>query len=231
MLISHKYKAIFVHIQRTGGNSIQKIFAEFDPDVIETIPIDPGKLRTKHCFLGDIKEAVSDEIFSRYTKFCVVRNPFDRMVSWYSHFTDEANAGDAPIRLFPGADAESQELAQRFATIGERVKAAVNHHAASFAEFLALPPDYPGGLLQRLFSNQLDYIMCQGVVAVDSILRFESLAADFAGLATALGFAGQLPHVNNSARKASYQGYYTPQLIAEVRRRFQPDCEYFGYEF
>lgn len=48
MFISHKYQALFVHIQRTGGNSIQKIFEEADPDLIDTIAVDPAKKRTKH---------------------------------------------------------------------------------------------------------------------------------------------------------------------------------------
>lgn len=98
MFISHKYRVIFIHIQRTGGNSIQKIFEEFDPDLIETIPIDPSKRRTKHCFLSDIRAAVSDDIFHSYTKFCVVRNPFDRMVSWYSMFKHGWGKDEAMIK-------------------------------------------------------------------------------------------------------------------------------------
>ncbi len=82
MFISHRYQAIFVHIQRTGGNAIQKAFEVQDPDLVQTIPVAPEKQRTKHCFATDIREAVGDELFGRYTKFCVVRNPFDRMVSW-----------------------------------------------------------------------------------------------------------------------------------------------------
>jgi Sulfotransferase family len=99
MFISHKYRAIFVHIQRTGGNSVQRVFAEHDPDLIEAVPVDPAKNRTKHCFASDIRAAMAEQGFTRYTKFCVVRNPYERMVSWYFHLTDQKNEGDAEIQL------------------------------------------------------------------------------------------------------------------------------------
>ncbi len=103
MFVSHKYRAIFVHIQRTGGNSIQRIFEEHDPDLVQTIPIDPARNRTKHCYAADIEEALDPAIFRAYTKFCVVRNPFDRMVSWYAHFKDDANPEDAAITVDRGS--------------------------------------------------------------------------------------------------------------------------------
>ena len=86
MFISHKYGVIFVHIQRTGGNSVQKIFEEFDPDLLEAIQVDPSRHRTKHCYASDIQESIDSDIFKSYTKFSIVRNPFDRLVSWYSMF-------------------------------------------------------------------------------------------------------------------------------------------------
>jgi hypothetical protein len=99
VFISHKYKAIFVHIQRTGGNSVQKVFADHDPDLIEAVPVDPAKKRTKHCFASDIRAAIEPATFAAYTKFAVVRNPYERMASWYFHLTDDVNDGDADIQL------------------------------------------------------------------------------------------------------------------------------------
>ncbi|VEN73209.1 conserved hypothetical protein [Candidatus Desulfarcum epimagneticum] len=83
MFISHKYKVIFVHIQRTGGSSIHRAFQKCDPDLVETLPVHSAAKRTKHSFITDIKHTVEHDIFQNYLKFCVVRNPFDRMVSWY----------------------------------------------------------------------------------------------------------------------------------------------------
>ncbi len=86
MFISHKYRAIFIHIQRTGGNSIHTVFQKADPNLVEMLPVEPSKKRTKHCFASDIQERIDAKMFKEYTIFCVVRNPFDRMVSWYFRF-------------------------------------------------------------------------------------------------------------------------------------------------
>jgi hypothetical protein len=98
MFISHKYKVIFVHIQRTGGNSIQKAFQEADPDLIETLPLDVSKKRTKHCFLTDIRDAVDENIFNEYLKFCVVRNPLARMISWHNKLEQGFNKDEVPVK-------------------------------------------------------------------------------------------------------------------------------------
>lgn len=266
MFISHKYRAIFIHIQRTGGNSIQQIFEEHDPDLVETIPIAPSRARTKHCHAADIEETIDPATFRGYTKFCVVRNPFERIVSWYAHFKDDHNPEDAAIkvdasplmrayergrsalagrpalaraytsawtralRLFHAGSPE--EVALRFEAIGDRVKREVNRHAATFDQFVALPRDHPGGLFERLYVNQIDYVSHDGRLLVDRILRFEDLTADFAALAEQLGFSGRLPHRNASrGRGRHYREWFSPQARDEIARRFARDCEHFGYTF
>lgn len=233
MFISHKYQAIFVHIQRTGGNSIQKIFEEHDPDLIETIPIDASKQRTKHAWIADIESAIATDIFERYTKFCVVRNPFERMVSWYFHFKDDKNAGDADVKINANADAgdphNAQDFAARFEAIGDRVKHAINTNASTFDEFVMLPRDHPDGLFERLYANQLDYISRNGIVLVDDVLRFENLAQDFDSLAHKIGFPSRLPHVNASSRDKRRQDIYTAQSKAIIAERFRRDIERWHY--
>nr|VFJ48026.1 MAG: Sulfotransferase family protein [Candidatus Kentron sp. FW]VFJ51780.1 MAG: Sulfotransferase family protein [Candidatus Kentron sp. FW] len=83
MFISHKYRVIFVHIQRTGGYSIHDVFRRYDPELIESVPIDPARKRVRHCHIGDIRAAMDAELFNSYRKFCVVRHPYARMQSWY----------------------------------------------------------------------------------------------------------------------------------------------------
>lgn len=110
MFISHKYKVIFIHIQRTGGSSVTKLFLEHDADLLEHIPVDPAKSRTMHCFISDIQAAVEPEIFSQYTKFCIVRNPYDRMVSWYFRFKDGFGSDAYPVQ---GIVAKVQHLIKK----------------------------------------------------------------------------------------------------------------------
>lgn len=235
MFISHKYQAIFVHIQRTGGNSIQKIFEEHDPDLVETIPIDPSKQRTKHAWIADIASAIPADLFTTYTKFCVVRHPFERMVSWYFHFQDGKNAGDADVKVNLNASVEDTEIAQdfanRFEAIGDRVKRAINANASTFAEFVMLPRDHPEGLFERLYANQLDYISHDGNVIVNDVLRFENLSQDFDAFARKIGFPGRPPHINASSRQSRWQDLYTKETKAIIAERFRRDCEHWGYAF
>jgi hypothetical protein len=68
-------------------------------------------------------------------------------------------------------------------------------------------------------------------IAMDAILRYESLDSDFAALCTRLGLGDPaLPRVNVS-RSEPYAGYYDEELVELVRRRFADDINAFGYSF
>lgn len=216
MFISHRYQVIFVHIQRTGGNSINKIFQEYDPDLIEIVPIAPDKQRTRHCYLSDIKAALDADTFCHYTKFATVRNPFDRFVSWYFMFKHGLGADEVP---------------PTYTHVGGQVMQLVNEHAPTFAAFVDLPVDHPSGLVRRFYAAQLDYLSENGVVLADRILRFETLERDFNQLAQEIGFPGQLPHLNRATRVTDYRACYSAQTQALIEQRFQRDLTYFGYEF
>ncbi|PRQ08460.1 sulfotransferase family 2 domain-containing protein [Enhygromyxa salina] len=268
MFVSHRYRAIFVHLQRTGGNSVHRVFEAHDPELVVAVPIDPAKQRTKHCFVADIADAIDPAVFAGYTKFCVVRNPFERLLSWYHFLADGGNVEDAGIRVAHGSRGLSvyerglarlragrrgrllgaytglahglgralgidpaEELELRCEAIGERVIREVRRNAASFTEFVELPRNHPGGLLERFFVNQLEYLQIDGELAVDHVLRFEQLGEDFAALATKLEFPGALPHVNASSRGRRYREAYDAQTRARVSERFAPDLAAFSYEF
>ena len=70
------------------------------------------------------------KVFKNYLKFCVIRNPFDRVVSWYSMFKHQTGVKNA-------------------------VMDAVNYYANDFREFILLPNE---GLFHRFYVNQFDYI-------------------------------------------------------------------------
>jgi len=69
-MISRKYKLIYVHINKTGGTSIESIFGGRLDDQITA---------------SQMKEKLGAELWDQCFKFATVRNPWDRMVSEY-HF-------------------------------------------------------------------------------------------------------------------------------------------------
>lgn len=203
MVISHKYKTIFIHIQKTGGNSIESIFKKKDRKIISRIPIKKVLMRTKHCYISDINGVVDENILSEYTKFCVVRNPFDRMVSWYSMFKHQTG-------------------------IVNDVMNAVNSNTDNFRDFLLLPDE---GIFHRFFVNQLDYISIDNKVFVDDILKFENITEDFNKFKPKIKFKANLPHKNKSIRKNDFHDYYDDELKEIVFKRFKKDFDCFNYTF
>ncbi len=220
MFISHKYKVIFVHIQRTGGNSIQKAFELFDPELQIKLPFPAELKRIKHPFVTDIESVLDSELFQNYTKFCTVRNPYDRIVSWYSMFKHKT------------VEKVSTEEFPSLVKLGEAIESEIEKRVHTFEDFLQLPQNDPSGLFARFYVPQLTFISDQkGHILVDKILHFENLAEDFAKFAQKIGFEGTLPYTNRSIREKNYHDYYNDRLKAEIQRRFKNDFEYFGYSF
>ena len=71
-MISDKHKLIFIHIPRTSGTSIEKMFA-----------IDMDKESGKHLKASEIKRLAGAEKWNTYFKFSLVRNPWERVGSLY----------------------------------------------------------------------------------------------------------------------------------------------------
>jgi len=82
-VIFHKHKCIFVHVPKTGGTTIEKMFEQNG---------DKYDYSEKHLLLPSCKSRYS-EYWNDYFKFSIVRNPWDRIYSiWYNH----RKRGDIP---------------------------------------------------------------------------------------------------------------------------------------
>jgi Sulfotransferase family len=93
-MISLQKHFLFVHIPKTAGNSIQSALRDYSEDQLvalrkEQDGIERFGLRNpkydikKHSTLGEYRDALGNEQFRSLYKFTCVRNPWDRMVSYY----------------------------------------------------------------------------------------------------------------------------------------------------
>jgi Sulfotransferase family len=93
-MISLQKRFLFVHIPKTAGNSIQSALRDYSEDQLvalrkEQDGIERFGLRNpnykikKHSTLSEYRDALGHEQFRNLYKFTCVRNPWDRMVSYY----------------------------------------------------------------------------------------------------------------------------------------------------
>ena len=75
MIISHNLKIIFIHVHRTGGSSLINLLKSQLGNHIEILS-QHGNARTSESYLL--------EKHKDYYIFGFTRNPWDRILSWYS---------------------------------------------------------------------------------------------------------------------------------------------------
>ena len=109
MLISHSHAFIYMKTLKTAGTSVEIYFQNaclpptYPPihthEVQETVTVagiigrrlgQPGMTWYNHMSAKVICAEVGERIWNRYFKFCVVRNPFDKLVPyWWMYRTPE----------------------------------------------------------------------------------------------------------------------------------------------
>jgi hypothetical protein len=148
---------------------------------------------------------LSEQELARRFVFCVVRNPWDRLVSLH-HLT-----------------MQSPRLGLADRPFGNSFSALVEHIAGGNA-----PPigyySFDGWSLARPQTDWLDGI------EVDYVGRFESLAKTWSDICHHLEINVNLPHANAS-RHRDYRTYYTDETAALVADAYRKDIECFGYSF
>ena len=75
-MIDHQRKLLFVHIARTGGTSVESALVGND-----WWRIDP---KTKHLSARQMRAFYGEDIWNKYKKFSIVRNPWDRVISMWA---------------------------------------------------------------------------------------------------------------------------------------------------
>lgn len=222
MVISRKHRCVFVHVPKTGGQSVEHVFLRSHgldwktraPLLLRKNP-DPslGPPSLAHLTAAEYVGCghLSPEEFDAFFVFAFVRNPWSRLVSeWrYRYQSRGIDFRSFVLEAFPEpswSDASTHVMAQH--------------------DFLY---DDTGRCL------------------VDFVGRYERLQEDFATVAARVGLeSADLPHVNRSADRGRrkgrgtkttaapalpYPAYYDDETREAVAARYAVDIATFAYEF
>lgn len=184
---------IFIHVHRTGGTTLSNLLMqEMGTDV---------KMVSQH---GNAKgpEAALLDAHPDYFTFGFVRNPWERLLSWYNRI-NTAGMGKSKA---PNASADFEEF------------------LLSLAESSATDADF--------HFNQLDYFTDKsGVLRIDKIGRLENYESDLKSIFNALGHPILNIPKMNTTQSRGYQSYYTAALKQLITEKCSRDITYFGYKF
>jgi len=252
VLVSHKYKFLYLKNFKVGGTSVEHFFSKYcvnpessfeyqDSDSHREFQIDGewrgvdntgdehiddygivGKVNGEgqevwwcHSDVGQVKheftvnESLGLEKFEEYLKFCVIRNPYDKMVSLY--FWQTQHPLGQNIWTKTGGTVWTQT-------------------PISFKEFIEVsPPD--------VCNNLKSVHGIKGESLCDYFIRYENLEEDIIKLCEMLNLPdydiNDLPHLKGGVRPrdTSYRDYYDEETKQKVYENHKEEFEMFGYEF
>jgi hypothetical protein len=217
MLLSHKYRFLFVHIAKTGGTSVRTALNRLrwrDPMYYLMLPchrlssLTGHRLGTKfprHSHIVAAKEMLPEEFYRQLFKFAFVRNPWDLQVSSFHHI--------------------------------RRERPQYMNGISDFNEFMRwkFDPDRPYQYhIDTSLSLQSDYLVdLHGNDQMDFIGHFENLQDDFDHVCRTVGVAPiSLPFKRQSkSRDQDYRSYYDDEVAELTGQHFRRDIELLGYDF
>ena len=208
MRVSDSRRVLFVHVPKTGGSSVDRIFDREVPDSRRV------EGRQRHAPYGRLLRAEPE--LADYWSFGFVRNPWARMVSYWTMVRDVFAKAEA------GSAREIEKLRkQPEAWLPE------GEYRDDFDRFVM-----EGTLALRKVGRPQVKTLTAGARQVDFVGRLETFDRDIAVVRERLGLPAveAPPHVNRS-KHGDYREYYSDQTRDHVAQVFAADIEAFGYTF
>jgi Sulfotransferase family len=218
MPISHAHRAIFIHIPKTAGTSVEAALGMHGEKTDIGITPYPNQVPDQgHLYGGGLQHLTAeqlkatlgdDALFSRYFKFAIVRNPWDRLVS---------TCAWADQKWAKGQHLTPAQFDQAVRQI--------------YALYLAAQSwSHPSLASPHLKPQSLYILNDDQSPAVDYVARYESLEADWRHICEHLGVDAALP-IRMKSHHRPYQDYYSDQTRAAVAQMYAQDASAFGYDF
>lgn len=214
MLYDPTRKFVFVHIWKTGGESVVSALRDHCPLYFrnrylnKAIRVAPGPFAVllgwrarlvngQHFTAQEIRNEMPADAFGEAYKFTFVRNPWDWQVSNYAYALQTPAHGQ-------------HDIIRELGSFDAYIRYQFAERAPSQSSFI-LGDD--------------------GQQLVDFVGRFENLQRDFQTVCEKIGVATELPFLNASKRKRDWREYYTDETRSLVKELFDADIQRFGYSW
>ena len=209
MIVSPAKRVLFVHVQKTGGMTVENVLKAELPDAQKVKDLPGAKHARLRAALREHPE------YRDYWTFGFVRNPWARMWSWYSMVERRGEA----------AEGGNEWISRRI------------ERNDFWSGVLAQTPDFESFVLRgtelfpRLRVPQVTYLRTKDRQA-DFIGRTESFGVDLATVCEHIGIPAPeaTPH-RNAGPGGDWREQYTPAMRQRVADLYAPDLRAFGYEF
>ena len=191
--ISHKYKCILIRIPKTATTSIIK-------------GLDMNSSYNDHV---DWKESYErNKNFLHYTKFAIVRNPWDRFVSFY-HYCK------SPINYHHDNTSKNIKRHHEFYNLFKN---------KTFKEIVFL--FYNNKQNPKWFDPQYKFIYDNMNIKIDLLLKFENLKEDIKKIDKNITL-----FKINTTNHLPYRTYYDEETKFMIGELYKKDIELFNYQF
>lgn len=210
-IIKKDIPIVFIHIPKTAGASVINSFSE--PSLV--IPNKNTKNKNYHSTIKDL------EIFSEnsnHWKFTVVRNPWHRVVSWY---TFRKRILELSVKRF-NKKLPVKKVENNFTKISTELNYMNKDFNLWLQTYIEQPWDF------TWFSLAHDqYTWLEGSSKIDKVFKFETLKQDFEKY-----FKVNLPHKNKSKNNSfDWRSLYNQKGIDIIKEYYKRDIELFDYSF
>jgi len=218
MLLSNEHKFFFMHIPKTGGTSIRNALNQL---IQAPQPYTEKDMERKHMSAFLLRDKIYD--WDNLWKFTFIRNPYDRMVSYYTFY----------------------RMPRKVPYLHSTRKAAIEMSFPEWVrwlkqkEFVRLG-DHPPRKIPMWRRPQVDFIYNNGIKLVDHICRYETLEDDYNYIANKLKLNQDpsiwkhhkvLRHDNRSNRLEDFRLYYDDESRSIVKWWFMRDIKEINYMF
>jgi hypothetical protein len=229
MIISHKYRFIFIKTNKTAGTSIEIALSRFcgDKDVITPIVPEDEEIRGRLGYRGpqNYLASILDYRWQDLTRF--VRKG-KRKLRFYNHISAKEARGKIGENVWNSYFKFCFERNPFERVISLYYWRHKKEPRPTLSEYLASDD------LARLIKRGVELYSIDGEIAVDRVCIYENMEEELEEIRVRLGIQEkiELPMAKASFRKdkRSYREILTGEQMEKIRELFNQELSLFGYE-